>query len=86
MEILNLLLTSDQQSVQNFLSSYSSNEIAKERLLEALLMSDNPYDINVDYEDVGENETKKLVRTLMFNLGLTIDDVNLLEDIKNNNE
>lgn len=86
MEILNLLLTSDQQSVQNFLSSYSSNEIAKERLLEALLMSDNPYDINVDYEDIGENETKKLVRTLMFNLGLTIDDVDLLEDIKNNNE
>lgn len=81
MEVLNLLLTSDQEAVKNLLASYSSNEDAKERLLEALLV-DNPYDIDIDYSDLQPNETKKLVEALMFNLGLSIDDINDIDNLE----
>ena len=81
MEVLNLLLTSDQTAVKNLLASYSSNETAKEHLLEALL-TQNPYDVNVDYSNLEENETKKLVETLMFNLGLSIDDIKEIDSLE----
>lgn len=74
MELLNLLLTSDQKAVGNLLSSYSSNEDAKERLLEALTTGD-PYDINVDLENIDKNENQKLIETLFFNLGIKLEDI-----------
>ena len=74
MELLNLLLTSDQKAVGNLLSSYSSNEDAKERLLEALTTGD-PYDINVDLENRDKNENQKLIETLFFNLGIKLEDI-----------
>lgn len=74
MEILNLELPSDSKSLGDLISSYSTNEVAKERLLEALLVGD-PYDINVDLNDIGRNETQKLVDSLLFNLGLKLEDV-----------
>ena len=74
MELLNMLLTSDSKTIGEVLESYSTNEVSKERLLMALLTGD-PYDINLDTENIGRNETKKLVDTLFFNLGLKLEDV-----------
>lgn len=74
MEILNLLLTSDSKSLGQLLSSYSTNEDGKTELLKALLTRD-PYDINVDLTDIDRNETQKLVDSLLFNLGLKLEDV-----------
>ena len=73
MEILNLLLTGDSNALDRLLSSYSTNEDAKLRELEALTLGD-PYDINVDLEDIGRNETQKLADTLFFELGLEFKD------------
>lgn len=73
MEILNLLLTGDSNALDRLLSSYSTNEEAKLRELEALTLGD-PYDINVDLEDIGRNETQKLADTLFFELGLEFKD------------
>ena len=72
MELLNLLLISDPESIGHLLSSYSTNEIAKQELLRALLVND-PYDINVNMENIGRNETQKLVDSLLFNLGLKLE-------------
>ena len=84
MEMLNLLLTSDQKGVGDMLGSYSNNEDAKNKLFEALLLGD-PYDINVDLTDIGKNETQKLVDSLFFNLQLKIEDVDeeTMNDLKN---
>lgn len=79
MELLYLLLTSDKESVSNLVETYSINEDAKEKLLEALLIGD-PYDINVDLNDVGKNENKKIIDTLLFNLSLILEDEDDNED------
>ena len=71
--MLNLLLTGDQNAVDRLLSAYSTNEDAKMQELYALTAGD-PYDINVDLDDIGRNETQKLADTLFFELGLKFED------------
>lgn len=75
MELLNLLLTSNPEAVNELLSSYSTNESAKDQIIYKLLTGD-PFDVNLDLILEDEAETKKMVDALFYNLQLKFEEDN----------
>lgn len=74
MELLNLLLTSNPDAVNKLLSSYSTNEEAKDDILLQLLTGD-PFNTAIDLVLDDEAETKKMIDSLFYNLALEFEEV-----------
>jgi len=72
MEISNLSLTNDMDSIMDLLNSYSNNEANRKELITQLLTG-NPFDINVELSEE-ESSTSKILKSLFTCLGLTIED------------
>jgi hypothetical protein len=73
MEISNLSLTNEMDSVIKLLNSYSNNETNRRELIMQLL-SGNPFDIDITLTEV-ESSTSKILKSLFTCLGLKIEDI-----------
>jgi DNA-directed RNA polymerase beta subunit len=73
MEISNLSLTNNMDSIMDLLNSYSNNETNRKELIGQLLTG-NPFDIDVELSEE-ESGTSKILKSLFTCLGLTIEDV-----------
>jgi DNA-directed RNA polymerase beta subunit len=73
MEIPNLSLANDMDSIMDLLNSYSNNEENRRELAIALLTG-NPFDVNVELSEV-ESSTSKILNSLLTSIGYQIEDV-----------
>lgn len=72
MEISNLSLTNEMDSIMHLLNAYSNNETNRREFITQMLVG-NPFDIDIDLSDA-ESSTSKILNALFTCLGLSIED------------
>lgn len=82
MEITNMSLINDMDSIINLLDSYANNELNRKELITQLLTG-NPFDIDIELSKE-ESNSSKILRSLLLCLGLEIEDVDDLEKLRGN--
>jgi DNA-directed RNA polymerase beta subunit len=73
MEISNLSLTNEMDSIMHLLNAYSNNETNRREFIMQMLTG-NPFDIDVELSNV-ESSTSKILNALFTCLGLKIEDI-----------